>query len=261
MTILIVDDEKNIRRTLAVCLEGLGCAVGEAISPSAAIDALGRAPYDMAFVDLRLGGESGLDLLPKLLAERPGLEVVVITAYATFDTAVEAIRRGARDYLPKPFTPVQVRLFHAPLTHEVPAFSAAAQACGFQGAPSASTSPVRAVPVSGSTTCSPPREVSSDPWPVELEPSTRSHLLHLYGSLAPEVLAPALDDPSLLEPIVTGRPDLRAQDRYAREYEWARTDEDVRRRRTTVWLAGEQVSDTSSWPDSAAPLQQVSDTP
>jgi len=98
-------------------------------------------------------------------------------------------------------------------------------------------------------------------WPVELEPSTRSHLLHLYGSLAPEVLAPALDDPSLLEPIVTGRPDLRAQDRYAREYEWARTDEDVRRRRTTVWLAGEQVSDTSSWPDSAAPLQQVSDTP
>src|SRR5437868_9059010 len=107
--VLIVDDEKNIRRTLAVCLEGLGCAVGEAISPSAAIDALGRAPYDIAFVDLRLGGESGLDLLPKLLAERPGLEVVVITAYATFDTAVEAIRRGARDYLPKPFTPVQVR--------------------------------------------------------------------------------------------------------------------------------------------------------
>ena len=75
-------------------------------------------------------------------------------------------------------------------------------------------------------------------WPVELEPATRSHLLHLYGSLAVEVLAPALDEPALLEPIVPGRPDLRAQERYAREREWARTDEDVRRRRTTAWLAG-----------------------
>ncbi|HUZ82135.1 MAG TPA: glycerol-3-phosphate dehydrogenase/oxidase [Gaiellaceae bacterium] len=75
-------------------------------------------------------------------------------------------------------------------------------------------------------------------WPVELAPSTRGHLLHLYGSLAPEVLAPALDDPSLLEPLVPGRPDLRAQELYAREREWARTDEDVFRRRTTAWLAG-----------------------
>ena len=75
-------------------------------------------------------------------------------------------------------------------------------------------------------------------WPVELPPETRSHLLHLYGSLAEEVLRPALDDPSLLERIVAGRPDLRAQDRYARTREWARTDEDVLRRRTTVWLSG-----------------------
>jgi glycerol-3-phosphate dehydrogenase len=81
-------------------------------------------------------------------------------------------------------------------------------------------------------------------WPVELDPATRTHLLHLYGSLAPEVLAPALDDPSLLEPIVPGRPDLRAQELYAREREWARTDEDIYRRRTTVWLEGQRVSDT-----------------
>jgi len=99
-------------------------------------------------------------------------------------------------------------------------------------------------------------------WPVELEPSTRTHLLHLYGSLAPEVLAAAVEEPSLLEPIVPGRPDLRAQDLYAREHEWARTNEDVRRRRTTAWLAdAPQVSDTPSRPDLAAPLQQVSDTP
>jgi glycerol-3-phosphate dehydrogenase len=75
-------------------------------------------------------------------------------------------------------------------------------------------------------------------WPIELDTATRTHLLHLYGSLAVDVLAPALDDPTLLEPLVPGRPDLRAQDRYAREHEWARSDEDVLRRRTTAWLAG-----------------------
>ena len=75
-------------------------------------------------------------------------------------------------------------------------------------------------------------------WPVELDSATRAHLLHLYGSLAVEVLQPAVEDPSLLEPIVAGRPDLRAQDLYARTHEWARTDEDVVRRRTTAWLAG-----------------------
>ncbi|TMM14406.1 MAG: hypothetical protein E6F98_04160 [Actinobacteria bacterium] len=75
------------------------------------------------------------------------------------------------------------------------------------------------------------------PWPVPLDPVTRAHLLHLYGSLAPEVLAPAAEDPSLLEPLVAGRPDVRAQAQYARAREWALSDEDVFRRRTTAWLA------------------------
>jgi glycerol-3-phosphate dehydrogenase len=78
-------------------------------------------------------------------------------------------------------------------------------------------------------------------WPVEVEPALRNHLLHLYGSLAVEVLAPALEDPSLLEPLVPGRPDLRAQELYARSHEWALTDEDVLRRRTTSWLAGSRT--------------------
>ena len=72
-------------------------------------------------------------------------------------------------------------------------------------------------------------------WPASLDERTRSHLLHLYGSLAPEVLFPAEEDPSLLEPIAHDRPDLRAQEHYARTREWAVTDEDVLRRRTTVW--------------------------
>jgi glycerol-3-phosphate dehydrogenase len=74
-------------------------------------------------------------------------------------------------------------------------------------------------------------------WSHELDRSTRAHLLHLYGSLATEVLAEVGDDSTLLEPLAAGRPDLRAQAVYARRREWALTDEDVIRRRTTAWLA------------------------
>jgi two-component system, NtrC family, response regulator AlgB len=109
LRVLGVDDEHNIRDTLALCLEAAGCRVEKASTGAAALEALRLAPYDLAFCDLRLGSESGLDLVPRLLAERPGLDVVVITAYATVDTAVEAIRRGAVDYLGKPFTPAQIR--------------------------------------------------------------------------------------------------------------------------------------------------------
>lgn len=109
LRILIIDDEKNIRSTLAVCLEGMGCQVEAAASSAAALEALGRASFDLAFLDLRLGAESGLDLIPRLLTENPNLAIIVITAYATFETAVEAIKRGAKDYVPKPFTPAQIR--------------------------------------------------------------------------------------------------------------------------------------------------------
>ena len=107
--VLVIDDEKNIRTTLRAFLEALGCTVAEAQSSESALEQLRRSPADLAFLDLRLGQESGLDLIPRLLEERPALELVFITAYATFETAVEAIRRGAKDYLPKPFTPAQIQ--------------------------------------------------------------------------------------------------------------------------------------------------------
>src|SRR5205085_6613440 len=91
------------------CLEGLGCTATGVASAEAARAAVAAGSYDLAFLDLRLGEADGLGLLPELLARRPDLDVVVITAYATIDTAVEAMRRGARDYLPKPFTPAQIR--------------------------------------------------------------------------------------------------------------------------------------------------------
>ncbi|HEX5468851.1 MAG TPA: glycerol-3-phosphate dehydrogenase/oxidase [Gaiellaceae bacterium] len=72
----------------------------------------------------------------------------------------------------------------------------------------------------------------------DLEPALRSHLAHLYGSLAEEVLAEAADDPSLLERLHPDAPDIGAQAVYARKREWACTPEDVLRRRTTLALRG-----------------------
>jgi glycerol-3-phosphate dehydrogenase len=66
-------------------------------------------------------------------------------------------------------------------------------------------------------------------------------LLHLYGSLATEVLAPAADDPSLLEPLRPDGLDVAAQALYASTHEWAVSVDDVLRRRTTVWLRGESL--------------------
>jgi two-component system, NtrC family, response regulator AlgB len=109
MRILIVDDELNIRRTLRVALESMGHSVVEAVSGPDALRDVERQPFDIALIDLRLGQASGLDLLEPLLAQQPRLAIIIITAHASIDTAVEAMRRGAFDYLPKPFTPTQVR--------------------------------------------------------------------------------------------------------------------------------------------------------
>jgi NtrC-family two-component system response regulator AlgB len=108
LNVLVVDDEKNIRTTLGVCLAGLGCRVTAAASVAAAQEWATRQVFDLAFVDLRIAEDSGLELIPCLLAGCPDLDIIVITAYATVDTAVLAMKRGARDYLPKPFTPAQI---------------------------------------------------------------------------------------------------------------------------------------------------------
>ena len=99
LRVLIIDDEKNIRATLSLCLEQLGCTVTTVSTPEAALAALRQQPYDLAFLDLRLGESNGLDLIPKLLTVDAGLQVIVITAYATIDTAVDAIQAGSRGLL------------------------------------------------------------------------------------------------------------------------------------------------------------------
>ena len=108
MDILVVDDEPTLRRTIRTALESLGHRVAEAADQAQALQRVGQGRPDLILLDLRLGRESGLDVLAALLRAAPGLGVVVITAYASVDTAVEAMRRGALDYLPKPFTPGQL---------------------------------------------------------------------------------------------------------------------------------------------------------
>lgn len=106
---LVIDDEKNIRTMLSMCLDDAGFTVTAVPSGAAALEVVRRQVFDLAFLDLRLAGANGMDLIADLLAERPALAIIVITAYATFETAVEAIKRGACDYIPKPFTPAQIR--------------------------------------------------------------------------------------------------------------------------------------------------------
>ena len=109
LNVLVVDDELNIRKTLAYCLEAEGHKVVAVSNPADARVEAARRSFDMAFVDLRLGTESGLDLIPELLAASPWMKIVVITAYATIPTAVQSMKSGSMDYLPKPYTPEQVR--------------------------------------------------------------------------------------------------------------------------------------------------------
>jgi NtrC-family two-component system response regulator AlgB len=109
MRILIIDDEVHIRKTTTMTLDTLGHDCEQASTSAEALAHLKKGSFDAAFLDLRLGDENGLDLIPKLLALEPKLNVIVFTAYSSIDTAVEAMRRGAVDYVGKPFTPEQIR--------------------------------------------------------------------------------------------------------------------------------------------------------
>jgi NtrC-family two-component system response regulator AlgB len=106
---LIIDDDPGVRQSLRLCLESDNARVLGVGTSSGALDALERGRFDVVFLDLWLQAESGLVVLPEILRRQPGVGVIVITAFATFESAVEAMKRGAVDYLPKPFTPEQVR--------------------------------------------------------------------------------------------------------------------------------------------------------
>ena len=103
--ILVVDDEMGIREGCKRALLKEGYEIDDAENGSAGLQKVKKDSYDLILVDLIMPGIAGLDLIQKVHKIDPEVILVVITGYATIDTAVEATKRGAYDYLPKPFTP------------------------------------------------------------------------------------------------------------------------------------------------------------
>jgi two-component system response regulator HydG len=101
--ILVVDDQKNMRATTAMVLRDGGYLVREAEDGPAALHMVAAETYDVVLTDLRLGALDGLDVLRGTMESSPTTQVIVMTAYGTIESAVEAIRRGAYDYVAKPF--------------------------------------------------------------------------------------------------------------------------------------------------------------
>jgi DNA-binding response OmpR family regulator len=103
--ILIVDDEENLRLTLSRVLTKTGYNVTTAASGEEALNLTAAGAFDLAFIDLLMPGIGGLALLAEFRRQYPEMPVVILTAHATLDSAIEAVRQGARDYLLKPADP------------------------------------------------------------------------------------------------------------------------------------------------------------
>ncbi len=110
MHIMIVDDERIIRESFARWFLKTGHTVNSAASAHEALSKLDTAVYDVLFVDIKMPRMSGLELLEKVKREYPDTIVVIITAFGSIETAVEAMKLGAADYLLKPFRPEQLDL-------------------------------------------------------------------------------------------------------------------------------------------------------
>jgi len=106
--LLVVEDQPALRQTMTIALSRAGHAVDDVASGEDALARVQETLYDLVITDLRLGETDGLHVLKGVKARDADTEVVVATAYGTIDSAVEAIRAGAFDYLTKPFTPDQL---------------------------------------------------------------------------------------------------------------------------------------------------------
>jgi DNA-binding NtrC family response regulator len=103
--VLIVDDEVNIRTALAKILEKAGHEVAVAENGDQAVSLLHEAPFDLVLTDLKMVGAGGMEILRAVRQSHPETEVILLTAYGTIESAVEAMRLGAYDYLTKPVDP------------------------------------------------------------------------------------------------------------------------------------------------------------
>ena len=101
--VLVVDDQRNMRATTAILLREAGYAVTEAEDGAAAVQRVTAESFDVVLTDVRMGAIDGMEVLRATLEAAPTTQVIMMTAFGTIESAVEAIRRGAYDYIAKPF--------------------------------------------------------------------------------------------------------------------------------------------------------------
>ena len=107
--ILVVDDDMSVRTTFSSVLRQEGYRVTAVKNGYEAIKAIDEESFDLALVDLGMPGMDGIEVLEKIKTRRPQTRVIIFTGYGSITTAVEAMRKGATDYLNKPFSPEELK--------------------------------------------------------------------------------------------------------------------------------------------------------
>ncbi|MEJ2657730.1 MAG: response regulator [Desulfobacterales bacterium] len=107
--ILVVDDEKNIRLTISQSLEPLDLPIRTAASGEEALQELRKGPFGLVLLDLKMPGMDGMEVLRRIKEGWPKIRVIIITAHGTIESAVEAMKLGAVDFIQKPFSPGDIR--------------------------------------------------------------------------------------------------------------------------------------------------------
>ena len=118
MNIMIVDDEMIVRKSLFHWFERSGHFVDTAASGFEALEKLEKFPFELLFVDIKMPGMDGIELLEKVKAEYPETVIIIITAYGSIESAVKAMKMGAGDYLLKPFKPEHLSLVMERITQQ-----------------------------------------------------------------------------------------------------------------------------------------------
>jgi len=118
MRIMVVDDEMIVRESFFHWFRQYGHHTEAAASGFEALERLEKEPFDILLVDIKMPGMNGIELLAKVKEEYPDTIVIIITAYGSIETAVEAMKMGAADYLLKPFKPEQLSLVMEKVTHQ-----------------------------------------------------------------------------------------------------------------------------------------------
>src|SRR4030067_1257315 len=108
--ILIIDDEEVVSDSCTLILEGSDYTVRTAEDGASGLKLVNELQPDLVFIDLKMPGIQGIEVLEKITESNPTIVSIVITGYATVTSAVEAMKKGAYDFLPKPFTPDELRL-------------------------------------------------------------------------------------------------------------------------------------------------------